>query len=126
MNITRRSPNTDQRTHGARRPAWPACSLGCSLHSGADKALRAALGGQILPALLLAAKPRLEFPNGKNVLSSQVLRRYVQGQLISYSLRLTNIDIHKIFFGSEASMYKKKSNISIFSCITKPKSQYVI
>jgi hypothetical protein len=85
------------------------------------------LGGQILQALLLAAKPRLDFPNGKNVLSSsQVLRRYVQGHLISYSLRLTNIDIHKIFFGSEANMYKKTSNISIFSCITKPKSQYVV
>jgi hypothetical protein len=29
--------------------------------------LRPTLGGQILPRLLLAAKPRLEFLNGKNV-----------------------------------------------------------
>jgi hypothetical protein len=82
--------------------------------------LRPALGGRILPALLLAAQPRLEILNGKNVFSSQLLRRYVQSHLISYSLRLTNIDIHKIFSWIKAIMYKKTSNISIFSCITKP------
>jgi hypothetical protein len=51
---------------------------------------------------------------------------YVQGHVMSYFIRLTNIDIHKIFFGGKAIMYKKTSNISIFSCITKPKSRYVI
>jgi hypothetical protein len=120
MNITRRSPNTDQRTHGARRTAGPACSLGCPLHNGADKTLRPALGGQILQALLLAAKPRLEFPNGKNVLYFQPLGCFIPGSIISSFVRLTNIDILIFFEGSEAIMYKKTSNISIFSCITKP------
>jgi hypothetical protein len=82
--------------------------------------LRPTPGAQILPRLLLAAKPRLEFLNGRNVFSFQLLRCLIHSQIISSFVRLTNIDIHKIFFGSEASMYKKKSNISIFSCETKP------
>jgi hypothetical protein len=84
------------------------------------RTLRPALNGQILPAWLLAARPLLEFLNGKNVFSFQLLRCFFRGNTISYFVRLTNIDIHKIFLRNEAVMYKKTSNISIFSCITKP------
>jgi hypothetical protein len=88
--------------------------------AGSDKTLRPALGGQILPALLLAAEPRLEILNGKNVFSFQLLRCFIRGSIISTFVRLTNIDIHKFFLRNEAVIYKKTSNISIFSCITKP------
>jgi hypothetical protein len=88
--------------------------------AGADKTLRPALGGQILPALLLAAKQRQEILNGKNVFSFQRLRRFIRGRTISSFVRLTNIDIYYFFCGNEAVMYKKTSHISIFSCITKP------
>jgi hypothetical protein len=107
-------------------PLGPHVASAASSTAGADKTLRPALNGQILPALLLAAKQRLESLNGKNVFYFQRPRCFIPGPIISSFVRLTNIDIHKIFFEGEASMYKKTSNISIFSCITKPKSQYVI
>jgi hypothetical protein len=107
-------------------PLGPQVASAVSSTAGADKTLRPALGGQILPALLLTAKQRLEFLNGKNVFSFQLLRSFIHGPIISSFVRLTNIDILIFFEGSEASMYKKTSHISIFSCITKPKIQYVI
>jgi hypothetical protein len=82
--------------------------------------LRPALGGQILPTLLLAAKQRLEILNGKNVFSFQRPRCFIHGSILSSFVRLTNIDTLIFFEGNEAVMYKKISNISIFSCITKP------
>jgi hypothetical protein len=105
---------------GLEVTAGPHVASAVSSTAGADKILRSALDGQILPALLLAAKQRLEFLNGKNVTSFQRLRYFIRGHTISYFVRLTNIDIYYFFWASEAIMYKKTSNISIFSCITKP------
>jgi hypothetical protein len=105
---------------GQEVTAGPHVASAVSSTAGADKTLRPALDGQILPALFVAAQPRLEFLNGEDVFSFQRPRSFTYGSIISSFVRLTNIDIHKIFFGTEAVMYKKTSNISIFSCITKP------
>jgi hypothetical protein len=88
--------------------------------SDRTKTLRPALGGQILPALLFAVKPRPELLDGNKVFSFQRPRCFIHDRIPSPCVRLNNIDIHKNFCGSEAVMYKKTSNISIFSCITKP------
>jgi hypothetical protein len=65
--------------------------------AGADKTLRPPLGGQMLPTSLLSAKPRLEFLNGKNMLSFQRTPCLVHSQIISSFVRLTNIDIYYFF-----------------------------
>jgi hypothetical protein len=102
-------------------------SVGQDVTAGEDIGLQKTFQtGQISPALLLAAQPRLELLNGQNVFSFQWSRCFIQGDTTSYFVRLTNIDIHKIFLRNEAVMYKKTSHISIFSCITKPKSHHVI
>jgi hypothetical protein len=99
-------------------PLGPHVASAVSSTAGADKTLRPALSGQM--ALLLAAQAHLEFLNGKNMLSFQWPRCFIQGHPTSYFVRLTNIDIYKIVCRNEAVMYKKTSNISVFSCITKP------
>jgi hypothetical protein len=50
-----------------------------------------------LPALLLAAKQRMEILNGTNVISFQRLRCFIRGHTISYFVRLINIDIYHFF-----------------------------
>jgi hypothetical protein len=70
--------------------------------AGADKTLRPALGGQILPALLLAAEQRLKFLNGRNVFSFQRARRFIPGAIISSFVRLTNIDIYYFFLRDQS------------------------
>jgi hypothetical protein len=114
-------PSAQSRKSFRLKAPVAAPSVGQDVTAGEDMGLQKTLQtGQISPALLLAAQPRQEFLNGKNVFFSQGPRCFIQGRIISSSLRLTNIDNHKIFFGGKAVMYKKTSNISIFSCITKP------
>jgi hypothetical protein len=78
-------------------PLSPQVGSAVSSTAGADKTLRPALNGQILPALLLAAKQRLEILNGKNVFSFQRPRCFIPGRTISSFVRLTNIDIYYFF-----------------------------
>jgi hypothetical protein len=101
-------------------PLGPHVASAVSSTAGADKTLRPALSSQISSALLLAAQAPLELLNGKNVLYFQWLRCFIQGHTESYFVRLINIDIYYFFWRNEAVMYKKTSDISIFSCITKP------
>jgi hypothetical protein len=118
------STGSDPMDHGQghmhpRKKATTGCGIGSSAQSrksfrlkapvaapsvGQNGAAREDLGlqkdfqtGQILPTLLLAAKPRLEFLNGKNVFSFQRPPCLVYSQITSSFVRLTNIDIYYFF-----------------------------
>jgi hypothetical protein len=80
------------------KPPVAAPGVGQDVTAGEDMGLQKAFQtGQILPALLLAAKQRLEFLNGKNVFSFQRPRCFNPGPIISTFVRLTNIDIYYFF-----------------------------
>jgi hypothetical protein len=91
------APSVGQDVTALVDPLGPHVASAVPSTAGADKTLRPALNGQILHALLLAAQPRLELLSGKNVLYFQLLLCIIHGKAISYFVRLTNVDIHKIF-----------------------------
>jgi hypothetical protein len=90
--------------------------------TGADKTLRPALGCQILPALLVAAKQRLEILNGKYVFSFQLPRCFTHGSIVSSFVRLTNIDIYYFFDGTKPLCIRKQATLAFFHALRSRKA----